>query len=420
MIKSLWQATAESAPDTTSLSESRRVDVVVVGAGYTGLSTALHLAQLGVDVAVVEAEEIGFGGSGRNMGQVNAGFLVLPEDVVANVGFELGARMNATFTNSADLVFGLINRYAIECDAVREGNLFLAHNKRTRALIETFRDQHLALGARIESLDEETTRSTVGSPVYRSAVLDHRSGTVQPLSYARGLARAALTEGAAIYTHTRVISLEQHHDGWVVNTNTGASLTAAKVVLATDSYSDSLWPGLAQTLIPITAQQIATEPLSENLARTILDGGQATADRMRFVHYFRKDRDGRLIMVSGGTAAPGVGLFKQFLPQLGDVRLEYQWNGTVAISRDHLPFLCRLAPGVTGVVGFSGRGLSAGTMVGKLLAEHLNDKISAADLPLPVRDLAPQSFRTLKSSAMSVLLTSAKWVDGVLMRARRS
>lgn len=416
MTNNLWQATANVAPITTPLDEKRQADVLIVGAGYTGLSSALHLAQKGIEVVVLEAEEVGFGGSGRNMGQVNAGFLLLPQEVIRHLGPDLGARMNAAFTHSADLVFSLINQYGIECDAVRAGNLFLAHDKRTQALIATFHDQHRAQGANIEWLERDATRSLVGSPVYSNGALDYRSGTVQPLSYARGLARAALEEGATIFTNSRVTSVTKHPDGWEAKTINGAGITAAKLVLATDSYSDSLWPGLKQTLIPITAQQIATEPLSENVGRTILDGGQASADRMRFVHYFRKDRDGRLLLVSGGPAAPGVSLIKRFFPQLDDIRLQYQWNGTVAMSRDHLPYLCRLAPGVTGVVGFSGRGLSAGTMVGKILAQYLSDEISDNELPIPVRNLETQSFWALKSAAMSVVLTGAKWVDGVLMR----
>lgn len=416
MNKNLWHDTASLEPATFPLPESRRADVLIVGAGYTGLSSALHLAQKGAEVAVVEAEEIGFGGSGRNMGQVNAGFLLLPEEVIRHLGPELGARMNTTFAESAELVFSLIKRYAIECDAVREGNLFLAHDRRSRALITKFHDQHLEQGASVQWLEHDAVQSLVGSPVYTNGVLDQRSGNVQPLSYARGLARAALEAGADIYTKSRVIGLTKHHDGWEAKTSHGASITAPSLVLATDSYSDSLWPGLKQTLIPVTAQQIATEPLGQNVSRTILDGGQASADRMRFVHYFKKDRDGRLLLVSGGSSAPGIGLIKRFFPQLEDIRLAYQWNGIVAMSRDHLPYLCRLAPGLTGVVGFSGRGLSAGTMVGKILSRYLSGELAENELPIPVRNLQPQSFWTLKRGAINIALTGARWLDGVLSR----
>ena len=171
MNNNLWHDTACVAPKTSRLHESRRADVLIVGAGYTGLSSALHLAQNGVEVAVLEAEEIGFGGSGRNMGQVNAGFLLLPDEVIRLLGPDLGARMNATFADSAQLVFTLINQYAIECDAIREGNLFLAHDERSRALITTYRDQHVEQGANVQWLEREAAQSLVGSPMYTHGVL---------------------------------------------------------------------------------------------------------------------------------------------------------------------------------------------------------------------------------------------------------
>ena len=420
MVENLWQASATPAPETSGLDQSIRADVVVVGAGYTGVSTALHLSRMGVDVAVLEAEGIGFGGSGRNGGQVNAGFLTLPAEVLRLVGPEKGARMNTTFHDSADLVFDLIERYGIECDAVRKGNLFLAHDHRTRTLVETYRDQHQALGAQIEWLDSEATRARVGSAIYKHAALDRRSGTVQPLSYSRGLAHAAIRENARVYTGSRVTTIARHHDGWWATTVNGAHVTADQVVLATDSYSDSLWPGLAHTLIPITAQQIATEPLGENVGKTILNDGQATADRMRFVHYFRKDRDGRLLLIGAGNTPPGAQILKRFFPQLDAVRIEYKWNGEVGISRDHLPCLYRLAPGISAVMGYSGRGLSSGTMVGKLLARHLNDQLPENELPLPLRQLDPQPFRNLRSKSMNLLLTTTRWVDETLLRTRDS
>ena len=413
---SLWNATAAPAPATTSLTSSLRTDILVVGGGYTGLSTALHLAENGAEVAVLEAQALGHGGSGRNMGQVNAGFLVRPLDVIRHVGPALGERMNATFADSTGLVYDIIARYAIDCDLVRKGNLFLAHDRRSLNLVRAFHDQHLTTGAPMEWLERDAVGSLVGSATYTAGVLDHRAGNVQPLSYARGLGRAAIEAGAMVHTRTRVTGLSRTQGRWQAETESGAAVTAEQIVLATDSYSDSLWDGLARTLVPIIAQQVATEPLGENVGRTILDDGQATADRMRFVHYFKKDRDGRLIMLVGGPAPPAPELLKRFFPQLDKVRFQYHWTGAVGLSRDHLPHLCRPAPGITAVMGYSGRGLTAGTMVGKLLAESLLG--NQPEPPIPIQPLKPRRFWKLQTAAMSFALSAASKVDTLLMRRR--
>ena len=154
----LWEVTAEAAPDTPHLVEDLKLDVLVVGAGYTGLSTALHLAQANTTVAVMESNQIGHGGSGRNMGQVNAGFLLLPQQVVSHLGPELGERMNHAFSRSTQLVFKLIEQYQIFCNLEQNGNLFLAHNARSRKLIQAFFTQHSGLGAKLEWLEEENRR----------------------------------------------------------------------------------------------------------------------------------------------------------------------------------------------------------------------------------------------------------------------
>ena len=413
----LWNKTASPAPETSPLEGSHRADVLVVGGGYTGLSTALHLAEMGTGVSVLEAQAIGHGGSGRNMGQVNAGFLVLPQDVKHRLGPELGESMNAAFAASADLVFELIERHSIDCDAVREGNLFVAHDRRSLDLIRAFHAQHASAGACMEWVEDDVIRSLVGSPVYTAGVLDRRSGTVQPLSYARGLAAAAVNAGASIHTQSRVTELTRKDGAWTATTESGATINAEQVVLATDSYSDSLWPGLERTLVPITAQQVATTPLSENVGRTILDGGQAASDRMRYTHYFRKDRHGRLLVVTGGPAPPAPALLKHFFPQLQQVRFEYHWSGTVGMSRDHLPQVYRPAPGVTAVLGYSGRGLSAGTMMGKLLAGHLTRSDSDTRLPVPIRELKPRRFLALRTKALAAALTTARSIDAAMMRA---
>jgi glycine/D-amino acid oxidase-like deaminating enzyme len=410
---SLWAATAAAAPQAEPIRNNTRTDVLVVGAGYTGLSTALHLAEKGVDVTVLEAHELGFGGSGRNMGQINTGFLVLPDDVEKSVGSDLGQRMNQTFAQAADLVFELIERHNIDCDAVRAGNFFLAHDPRSHSLIEKYRDQHERWGAPLQWLEGPQLQSALGSARYSAGVLDERSGTLQPLSYVHGLARAAIAAGAKIHCFSRVSGLTQTDTSWHALTQGGLTVDAEQVVLATDSYSDALYGSLDKCLLPITAQQVATEPLGENVGRSILDGGQATADRMRFTHYFRKDRDGRLLMVVGGATLPAPELLKRFFPQLADVRFDYQWSGVVGVSPTHLPRVHKPAAGLTALTGYSGRGLTTATMAGKLLAEHLTGELGERDLPMPIERLSSIPFRGLKSAAISGALAAARWVDSI-------
>ena len=415
--ESLWASTAAPAPPTERLGAAGRADVLVIGAGYTGLSTALHLAEAGTDVMVLEANAIGHGGSGRNMGQVNSGFIVLPDDIEAALGRDLGERMNEAFGTSGDLVFDLIDRHAIDCDAVRTGNLFLAHDQRTLRLVRKFHDQHLRRGAPMRWLEADETRSMTGSPRYLAGVLDGRSGNVQPLPYARGLARAAIKAGATIHEHCAMTGLENASGQWCARVESGATVTAAHVVLATDSYSDAVWPGLNRVLIPVPAQAIATEPLGENVGRTILDGGQATADRMRFVHYFKKDRAGRLMVLTGGPVAPAANLFRQFFPQLDEVKIEFHWAGIVGTSPDHLPQLHRPAPGVLAVTGYSGRGVTSATLVGRFLAKLLLGE--ETDIPMPTRPLQPRPWHGLQTNLISLAIRAGRYADLAALRLSR-
>lgn len=405
----LWQVTAEAAPDTPQLVEDLKLDVLVIGAGYTGLSTALHLAQANTTVAVMESNQIGHGGSGRNMGQVNAGFLLLPQQVVSHLGPELGERMNHAFSRSTQLVFKLIEQYQIFCNLERNGNLFLAHNARSRKLIQAFFTQHSDLGAKLEWLEEEKTQEAVGSPRYTSAVLDYRAGTIQPLSYVRGLARAAISEGARVHCNTKIMDLKPSHYGWLATTENGHGISAKQVVLATDSYTDGLWPSLAKSLIPVTAQQVATTPLSENVARTIVPHGRGTADRMIFTHYFRKDVNNRLLMVTGGPSPSPTSLLNHFFPQLGDnIRYEYQWNGQVSVSKDKLPRIYKAAPNLLAVMGYSGRGISSGTLMGKLISDHL---LREEDLPVPTIAIERRYFPGIQRVAANLLLDGLRRLD---------
>ena len=261
---SLWAATANEPPETPPLEGERRADVVIVGAGFTGLSCAIHLAEAGVDVVVLEAKGIGHGGSGRNMGQVNPGVWADPKVVEDHLGPAMGRRFNEAFGGTYELVEGLVKRFDIRCDLKRTGNVYVAHSAKGVRAVEERHAQLSAYGFDVELLDREQTATVIGNRRYHAAMLDKRSGNIHPLNYALGLAGGALSLGAAVHAASRVRSLVSTAAGWRAETDRGA-VVAERAVIATDSYSDTLWPGLKRTLVPIGTYATATEPLGDNL-----------------------------------------------------------------------------------------------------------------------------------------------------------
>src|SRR5436305_5728241 len=218
----LWSATAPPAPSTPALTESTQVDVCVIGGGYAGLSTALHLAERGVRTVVLEANEPGYGGSGRNGGQVIPGLKYDPDDVAARVGGDRGGRLVAFAGSTADAVFDLIGKHHMNVPHTRNGWIQAAHS---RASIEETRSraaQWARRGAPVEVLDKAGTDRHLGSTAYLAGWIDRRGGAVQPLAYARELARVALGAGAAIFGRTRATRLAREGSRWVVTTEQGA------------------------------------------------------------------------------------------------------------------------------------------------------------------------------------------------------
>ncbi|MGI9302917.1 MAG: NAD(P)/FAD-dependent oxidoreductase [Gammaproteobacteria bacterium] len=403
---SLWEATAPAQPDAPTLQGEQRADAVVVGGGYTGLSAALHLAEEGSDVVVLEAQQIGYGGSGRNAGLVNAGLWLAPEVIEARLGSEAGERLNEAFSRSPDVVFSLIERHSIACEATRKGTLHLAHTQAALDKLARRADQLSRLGAPVEVTERDATARMTGTHTYAGALYDPRAGTIQPMGYALGLAHAARRAGARIHCGSPATALTRGHKSWCVATPEGR-VAADTIILATNAYTDDLWPGLKRAVIPTHFFQLATEPLGHNVRATILPGGQGTWDTHKVMRSFRMDATGRLILGSIGNLPGGAGAFPRrwaarmaarMFPQVGAQAWTHQWSGRIALTPDRLPRVHMLAPGVFTSLGYNGRGIGPGTIMGKALAEHLLGAPQSS-LPVPVSSFHPLAFRNLREAA---------------------
>ena len=393
-MKSLWSATAPSVVPTPALSESVKVDVAIVGAGYTGLSTALHLAERGVSVCVLEANEPGWGASGRNGGQVNPTLKYDPEQLVQMYGPERAEPLISTVSNSADLVFKLIEKHGIDCAPVRKGWMQVSYTGKGVAGLHARADQWARRGVPVQRLDAAAVASRMGSDAFAGGWLDGRAGAIQPLAYAHGLVGAALAAGVRIHGQSAVTGLQRQGFGWQLQTASGAQVTADQVVLATNGYSGNLWPGMAQSILAANSFIVATKPLTGHAAESILPGKETVSTAQRLLLYFRKDSHGRLLMGGRGlfndpTSPTDFAHLERSLallfPQLGPLEFEYRWAGRIAITRDFMPHVHEPAPGLTLALGCNGRGIALCTSLGQQLAGRLCDR--KAEFAYPVTPL---------------------------------
>lgn len=395
-IGSLWAATATTLTPLPELDAPIRAEVAVIGGGYTGLSAALHLAEQGHDAALIEARAIGEGASGLNGGQVIAGVKFDPDELQERYGGELGARTVATVGAAPELVFELIAKHRIECDAVRNGWIQAGPSESDLGGMRSRVEQWRRRGADVALLDRAATAQLTGTHSYRCAWIDRRGGTLQPLSYARGLAQAAQRAGSRLFSHSPATRLSRSGADWHIETPRG-SVTARMVVLATDAYTDGLVDPLRRSLVMVPSFQVATTPLPPSLRVSILPQRHSVSDTGPLLRYFRLDAGGRLLMGSRGAfdrtanAESARHLHRavwQMFPALRDIGFEYHWSGLVAITADRLPHLHRLAPGLLAGVGYNGRGVAMATTMGRLLAQ-LAAGASDEALGFPITELRP-------------------------------
>jgi glycine/D-amino acid oxidase-like deaminating enzyme len=395
-MQSLWGATATPAITLPELKGSARAQVVIIGGGYTGLSAALHLCESGIDAVVLDAAELGEGASGLNGGQVIPGVKHDPDTLEHMFGAALGAQLVETVACGPDLVFGLIQKYQIDCEATRTGWIQPATSESALTAISSRVEQWRRRGAPVELLGRREVSRLIGSERYCGGWLDRRGGTVQPRSYLFGLAHAVERLGGRIFTRSAVIKLESVDGQWRVQTHRG-QVTAATAVLATNAYTDGLVDALRRSVVAVPSFQVATAPLPAALRSSILPERQGVSDTWHLLRYFRLSADGRLVMGSRGlfgstpvatAARHHYRAVQEIFPQLQGLRYEYHWGGLVAMTRDHLPHLHELAPGLLAGLGYNGRGVAMATVMGRLLARRILG-VSPDELGFPAAPVRP-------------------------------
>ncbi|NQZ31571.1 MAG: FAD-binding oxidoreductase [Oceanospirillaceae bacterium] len=407
-MNNLWQQTKHANPlnvESQSLTTEIDVDVAVVGGGFSGLSTAYHLAEYGLKVAVLEAAEIGAGASGRNVGLTNAGLWIMPEKTEQLLGASQGQKLNQLLIDAPLYVEQLINRHNIDCDFTRNGTLHLAHSKAAVNYLLARQRQLTAYGAKIEFIDRDCAYQKTRAKGYYGALLDHRAGKLQPLKYCQGLAQIAQRCGAKIYTDSAVLDIVKNNNQLVLTTAAG-KVKADKVVLATNAYETHL--NYAKALYtPLHYSQLATEPLTKMQREHCLPEDNGCWDSGLVMRSFRLDSESRLLLGTVGNIhrqnASGFKYWAKHVlgktfPELGTLKYQYAWSGKIAKSHNNIPQLLQIDNNILQIMGYSGRGIAGATVAGKEIAEYLTDQKSSADLALPFNQAKIISFNQLRAT----------------------
>ena len=413
---SLYAETARPAITAPPMDGGKQVSVAIIGGGFTGLSSALHLAERSVDVAVLEAHQPGWGASGRNGGQANPGLKRDPDQVEADFGPDLGRRMVAFSSNAPVVVFDLIRAHQIRCEARQAGTLRAAYAPRNADQVRTTAGQCIRRGMPVSLLERDAILAATGSDRYLAAMLDHRGGSLNPLGFARGLAEAAARAGAAIHGGSPALSIARAGKRWAIETPAG-TLRAEKLVIATNGYTDDAWPRLRRSVVPVFSGIVATEPLPAAIAARILPDGTALYENGHITVYYRVDTNGRLLIGGRSPMRDSVDLdtllwltryAQRLWPELRDVRWTHAWNGQLALTQDHYPHLHEPDPDALICLGYNGRGVAMATAMGGEIARRIR---GANDLDMPLTKLNEIPFHALWKTAAAARTTYGRIRD---------
>jgi len=377
---SYYAASANPFPDRPQLNEGIDIDVCVIGAGYSGLSAAIEIAEQGHSVIVLEQAKVGWGASGRNGGQIVNGWSRDLDVIESRYGQMATNAISQWVLEGGDLIRSRVKKYNIQCD-LKDGNIFAAYTEKQMRELEA----KVALWNRfgmnqLEMLDQNEIKKYVNGNGYIGGLLDSKGGHMHPLNLALGEASALEFLGGRIYEKTKVTSVDSHAEGATVNTS-GGKVRARKLVVCGNAYLGGAVPELTSKVMPVSTQIIASEPLTESQANNILPSDMCVEDVNFLMDYFRLSGDRRLIFGGGSTyggAEPGNIYAKlrpkvsKVFPQLDDIKFEYAWGGNFALTLTRIPHMGQLNEHIYFVHGYSGHGVTGSHTCGKILGEAIN------------------------------------------------
>jgi len=400
----LWQETSEEKTTFKLLEGTEESDITIVGGGYTGCSAALTAAENGLSVSLID-QQIGYGGSGRNVGLVNAGLWLPPEKVEGILGKKDGVKLNDALATAPDLVFNLINKNNISCNANRAGTLHCAHSQNGLKDIKNRYRQLSERGAELKVLDQNETELVTGSSSFQGALLNEKAGTINPLSYCLGLARVAQSRGANIFESSLATKIEFHNDEWITHTEKGL-IKSKKILIATNAYLKGISGIPTAKYTPVFYFQAATKPLPKEIIKNILPKSHGCWDTATVMSSFRLDCDNRFII--GGIGNLGQNISKihsswakrkaySLYPSLKNIPFECFWGGEISMTDDHIPKIYRFGKNAYSIFGYSGRGIGPGTYFGKSIAEAFCNE-NEDSLPIRPTSSNNQRFSRIKGS----------------------
>jgi len=387
---SYYAATANATAPFAKLEGDQTCDIVIIGGGFTGLSSALHLSERGYDVILLEAHRVGWGASGRNGGQVGSGQRREQDELEQMVGRDDAHKLWDIAEESKDVVKALIAKHNIQCDW-KPGILHADHRARfvehSRAYAEKLQAEYGYEDIRF--VDRDEMRAMLGTEFYHGGSLDMGAGHLHPLNFALGLADAARAAGARIFEGAVVTSYENQAGKVTVKTNDSGRVSANKLILGCNGYLDALDDRVAKRVMPINNFVIATEPLGDDLARELIRDDVAVADSKFVINYYRLSADKRMLFGGGETYGYNFPRdIKAFVsphmlevyPQLKDVKIEYGWGGTLAITMNRMPFFEKIEDNIFTASGYSGHGVAMATLAGQIMADAVSGTMERFDV----------------------------------------